>query len=375
MLRNTISLLLLCGASLSFGQIQLLNDEFNDVRSIINWKNINIEEQWGIEQLEHYSINDTTAGKMVMIPRTASWFEGYRGPLLYKEASGNFTITTKVDILGRDNPDLPELDYNLAGIMIRHVREYPNGALGMNGWASTDNNYIFLAAGAAALDHPTCVGCPAPHFEVKNTTDGISNLRVASIDTASTLIRITRIDDVFIVMYRLESDHVWVVHERFQRNDFPDTLQVGLVVYTDWTKVSSLPTVTHNSTQIEGAECSGTPCDPDIIGEFEYFRFDSVSVPNGIGSNFMDENDVTNAELLEFLSFSSVEYCPDQLHITEPIDSNSYQRFQAMSFISFADTVAENSIITISASDSITFSNGFITQNGVIVEVDTTGCN
>jgi hypothetical protein len=42
-----------------FGQIQLLNDEFEDSRSLVNWHNINIEEEWGIEQLEHYSIDDS----------------------------------------------------------------------------------------------------------------------------------------------------------------------------------------------------------------------------------------------------------------------------------------------------------------------------
>ena len=47
-----------------FGQIQLLNDEFNDARSIVNWKDINVEEGWGIDQWDWVSINDSTQGKL-----------------------------------------------------------------------------------------------------------------------------------------------------------------------------------------------------------------------------------------------------------------------------------------------------------------------
>jgi len=348
-------------------QIQLLNDEFDDERSLINWKNINIEEEWGISQLEHYSINDSTAGKMVMIPRTASWFGGYRGPLLYKEVSGDFTITTKVDIMGRDIPSLPELDYNLAGIMIRYVRDYPNGALDpMTGWTSADNNYIFLASGAAANNHPSCSGCPGPHFEVKNTINGNSNLRVVSIDTSSTMIRITRIDDTFIVMYRLESDHIWRVHQRYQRADFPVSVQVGLVVYTDWNGVSSVSPSVHNSTEMN--------MDPDIIGEFEYFRFDSVAIPEGIGENFMNETDVTNAELLSFLSFASEPYCPNHILIENSIDSNAFIDVNASQSVTLNDTVLGNSTLKISAGDSVLFNHEFTLSEGTAMEVDNDSC-
>ena len=356
-----------------YSQIQLLNDEFNDSRSLVNWKNINIEEEWGIAQLEHYSINDTTAGKLVMIPRTASWFAGWRGPLLYKEVSGDFVFTTKVDAIGRDN-FIPEADFNLAGVMIRHVREYPNGALGASGWTLADNNYIFLSIGAAG-GHSSCPGCNPPNFEVKSTVNGNSTLRVVEVDTTSTMIRIARIDDVFIVLYRLETDQTWVVHQRYDRGDFPDTAQVGLVTYTDWTKVSSYDPAVHNQTQIEGDECIGIPCDPDIIGEFEFARFDSLEVPIGLGIDFTDENDVTNAELLSFLDYDSEPYCPTTIHLNTPIDSNIYQLVQASQSISISDTIHNNSIVRLSAPDSILMSGGFQTNSGVILELDLTGCN
>ena len=39
-------------------QIQLMNDEFDDSLSIINWKNVNLTEGWQIQQLEWHNIND-----------------------------------------------------------------------------------------------------------------------------------------------------------------------------------------------------------------------------------------------------------------------------------------------------------------------------
>jgi hypothetical protein len=312
---------------------------------------------------------------MLMIPRTASWFEGYRGPLLYKEVSGNFVVTIKVDAEGRDST-MPAWDFNLAGIMLRHVRDYPDGALGVGGWTAADNDYMFLSIGAAGA-HSSCLGCSAPNFEVKSTTNGSSVLRVIEVDTLSTQIRVVRNDNAFIIMYRLETDQQWVVHQRYDRGDFPDTIQVGLVTYTDWQKVSSYnPALSHNSTQIEGAECnSGPVCNPDIVGQYDYIRFDSLDIPMGIGSDWTDPGDVTDAELLGFLDYCSQPFCPDSIHIESPIDSNSFQLVQASQYIEVSDTVCENAILLLSATDSIKMNSGFITGSGVSMEVNNTGCN
>ncbi len=361
-------------------QIQLLNDEFDDSRSLVNWKNINIVEQWNIEQLESYSIDNGSPGKLQMIPRTASWFGGWRGPLLYKEVSGNFVFTTKVDVLGRDNT-LPIDDCNLAGVMLRHVRQYPNGALDpVTGWISSDNNYLFLSIGAAknnsGLCSPNPMSCTAPHFEVKSTIDGTSVLAIQDIDTTSTMIRIARIDSVFLVLYRLESDQTWIVHRRYNRSDFPDTIQVGFVTYTDWNKVSSYTPEFHNRTQIEGVLCNtGQPCNPDVIGEFEYARFDSLNIPIGIGTDFLDTNDITDAEVLSFLDFESAPYCPSTTTAVLPIGSDAFQQYIAQNAIILKNTVAMNAIVLVSAMDSIVLDKNFEINNSSSMDVDLNGCN
>ena len=59
-----IGTLVNCGMA----QIQLLNDEFNNSESIINWKNINETEQWGIQQLERLDINTSRADHLQLMP-------------------------------------------------------------------------------------------------------------------------------------------------------------------------------------------------------------------------------------------------------------------------------------------------------------------
>jgi len=381
MIRIISCIILLCYTLLPLSaQIQLLNDEFDDSRSVVNWHNINVVEQWGIAQLETYSIDSAVQDKLQMIPRTASWFGGWRGPLLYKEVSGDFIFTTKVDIIGRDAA-IPEDDFNLGGVMVRHVRDYPDGALDpVTGWIPADNNYLFLSIGAARNNDGRCdpdpSDCFAPHFEVKSTINGNSTLDIQNIDTTSTQIRVARIGDVFIVLYRLETDQTWVVHRRFNRSDFPDTIQVGFVTYTDWAKVSSYAPAAHNRTQIEGDECnSGPPCDPDVIGEFDFARFDSLVVPMGIGSDFNNPSDVTDAELLSFLDYSSAAFCPQVLRVDSPVPDDTFQKYAASQEVILENVIGVNSIVHVSAPDSVRFLSGFQNVNSSLIEVDLEGCN
>ena len=55
----------------------------------------------------------------------------------------------------------------------------------------------------------------------------------------------------------------WVVHRRYERDDLPDTLQVGLVTYSDWTKVNDFGHFFHNSNALEpGIQPDPTPGEP-----------------------------------------------------------------------------------------------------------------
>ena len=98
-----------------------------------------------------------------MAPYTATWYEDYRGPLLYKEVSGDFVFTTKVDISGRQGGiPMGNGNYNLAGVMCRIPQNYPNGALGAGGWQIGDQKFIFLSIGAANNGDNRCDPSPNP---------------------------------------------------------------------------------------------------------------------------------------------------------------------------------------------------------------------
>ena len=213
-IKHLFTLFLCTSYFLLQGQIQLLNDEFDNSHSLINWKNINETEGWNIQQLESYDINTSRAGHLQMMPYTATWFEAYRGPLLYKEVSGDFIFTANIAIQGR-NEGLPasNLQFNLAGVMCRIPMDYPNGALGENGWQETDQNYLFLSIGSANAGDARCDPnpnpCIAPHLEVKTTINGNSTLDIEDIGVTEAQFRFVRIGQVFILMYKLANSSDW----------------------------------------------------------------------------------------------------------------------------------------------------------------------
>ncbi len=294
----------------SAAQLQLLNDEFEDSSTLSNWQNITDVEGWNTEHLEAHDINITQTGKLTMMPYTSSWFQDYRGTILFKEVTGDFIISTEVTATNRAGTGIPSSDYSLAGVMIRAPRSITNGAMD---WTSGGENYVFLATGQAndQFSNPSSVG---PHFEVKTTTNSNSNLAVNPIPTSSNVqIRLARIGNFVICLYQLPGGN-WTVHRRFNRADFPQTMQIGFVTYTDWPKVSSYDPIFQNSNVLNDdldPDPSSNPWlsfNPDLIGGFEYARFDSVHLPTPlIGANLANAS-VSDSELLSFLGFESQAY-------------------------------------------------------------------
>ncbi|MFK7777045.1 MAG: hypothetical protein QM501_02830, partial [Gimesia sp.] len=80
-----------------------LGDDFEDATTLLNWQRIYQTEGWNANQLETWDINNTQAGRMVLTPYTTGWYESYRGPLVYKEITGDFVMTTQVNISDRDD--------------------------------------------------------------------------------------------------------------------------------------------------------------------------------------------------------------------------------------------------------------------------------
>lgn len=292
-------------------QLYLLNDEFNNAGTLSNWQNTNIVEGWNAEQLEVFDINTTEPGNLHMMPYTCGWYNEWRGPLLFKLVTGDFVFTTNVSISNRQLTGLPASLYSLAGLMIRTPLNYPNGAYGPGGWAANQQDYVFLSIGFGDYGAPCQPNTNGPHFEVKTTDNSNSTLCVSPISSTEAQIRLARIGAAILILYRLPGQN-WVVHQRYNRPDFPQTVQVGFVTYTDWVKWSSYTPQFANSHVIapgldpDPSSNPSQPFNPDLIANFDYARFNLPQVPVELaGLNLTNPVQVSNIQLLSFLGFDS----------------------------------------------------------------------
>ena len=364
-------------------QIQLLNDEFSDSATVSNWININQDEGWNITQLEAYNINDSATGHLYVLPLTESWFAEYRGAYLYKYISGDFVISTKVTATARDGMSLPSSTFSLAGIMIRTPINYPNQDP-QNEWLPGQQNYIFMSIGQATG--------PRYDFEIKNTCHSSSCLDIVPIDTSTAEIRMVRRDNEIVVLSRFPGES-WQVRNRYNRNGpqcgqnmnncnapFPDTVQIGFVVYTDWPKVSSYSTTFHNTHTLHpdtlgaGDPSPGTPFNPDIVAHFDYARFDSLIVPDSLlSADLSDESEVADSTLLQLFGYDSNPYCPTDYMVVDPIQG-IYLRTRAIQTIQANNAILNQATAIFHAGLEVDLNVGFEVNLGSVFEVMLDGC-
>lgn len=262
-----------------------LGDDFNNPATAGSWQQRHIVEAQA-NQLERWEINPADApGRMLMMPHTGVWFEGYRGPLVFKNVTGDFAFSTAVVVRRRNGAaGVPTSQYSLAGLMLR-TAPTPVGA---------PENYVFLSIG-----HGT--GGNA-QFEVKSTMAGTSRLVLSNAGTLLTQLQIARIGDKIITLYRRPGDPDWVVHRVYDSdsaNPFLDhslgtgELQAGFVTYTDWDKASTFDPAYHNANTLTAAHNAASnnpaqPFNPDLVAEFEFARFRRLVVPGGLPDNPTD---------------------------------------------------------------------------------------
>ena len=135
-----------------------------------------------------------------------------------------------------------------------------------------------------------------------------SNLEISSAGTSEVLIQLARVGPHIIALYRIEPGP-WVVHRRYNRADFPATLQVGMTVYTDWDNVAPTDPFVHNGSTI----LTGTP---DLIAEYDYFRFRTPNVPGPLQSaDLSNTGIVSDAQLLSFLGENALPVTLTHFHL------------------------------------------------------------
>lgn len=292
-----------------------LSDEFGDATTLANWHDVHQTEGWGAAaaQLNELSINGSQPGRMVQQPHSSVWYQNWRGPMRFQNVTGDFVFTTEVhitdrdDIGGSDPDDVPgDGQFSLAGAMIRTPRDITNPATDWQPGSMADDgtnngeNYVFLSLGYGA-------GPNEFSLEVKTTRNSNSQLELTPLGpTANTAtVQIARIGNSIITLYQLPGQD-WQVHRRYSRPDMPQTLQVGLVSYTDWQKASDFDPFTQNSSVltpgIANDPTPGEPFNPDLTAGFEFARYAHPDVPAALaGADLTDPGEVPDSFLLGFL--------------------------------------------------------------------------
>jgi hypothetical protein len=271
--------------------ISRLSDEFVDASTLIDWSRIHAVEGWNADQMQVLDIDTTQTGRMVMVPHTSTWYQDYRGELTFKTVPGDFAMTTEVTISGDDGVSLPQSAFSLAGIMFRTPREITDPA---TQWFPGGENYVFLSLGYG-LNNGPCLPGPGVHFESKSTINSDSSLCLSPTTMMTATIQIARVGDAIICLARPQGGE-WEIVNRFTREDFPDTLQAGLVTYTDYDKVATYSPFYHNGHVLQPgirrdpSTNPRLPFAPDLIAGFEYARYVPIVVPNDlIGVDLVNE--------------------------------------------------------------------------------------
>jgi hypothetical protein len=287
-----------------------ISDEFDDAASQANWERIYQTEGWNADHLQVWDVNQTQPGRMVMQPHTVVWYQDRRGPMAFQEVTGDFAITAQVivtdrdDVGGSDADDIPnDAQYSLAGVMIRTPRDIQDPA---NDWqpgtqlddgTNQGENYVFLSLG-----HGTDGDFS---FEVKTTRNSNSQLELTPAPGNVATLQTVRIGDTVVTLMQTPGSD-WVVHRRYTRPDMPETMHVGLVSYTNWTKANDFDPFVHNNEVMDGSGFDPTPAEPfnpDIHAGIEYARYALPVVPPELeGVDLL--NDATDDQLLSFLGAS-----------------------------------------------------------------------
>ena len=246
------------GKSVAIGK---LSDEFSVPSTLSKWSRVTRTEGWNIDQTDELSIGSVRPGWLTIIPKTSTWYQDYRGELVFKLVTGNFIVKASLDVAGKQGGP-PTSNYSLAGIMLRSPRNITPQT-----WAPGGENYVFSSIGAA--DQPGTW-----QFEIKSTTNSDSWLQLSPATSGTAKIGIARIGTSLVLLRNAGAG--WQIVFRYERPDMPATLQSGITVYTDYSYASTFSPFDHNSTSINGGN-------PDLVANVDYVRY--LPVPLGAGSN------------------------------------------------------------------------------------------
>jgi hypothetical protein len=192
------------------------------------------------------------AGHLILRPRSSGWFDDNQAGHLFRVVQGDFVVTTRLQVSGTHS-SLPQTDFSLAGLFIRTPRELSDASQ----WAPGRENWLFFSVGTASPQGE-------PHYEIKTTTNSRSVLKILPSQAGWVELRIARTGEVFTLLHRPEGTEQWRVIDQMIRPDLPETLNVGVTAYSDYSSVWATDTYNTSGSLKQNA---------DLIARVERINF------------------------------------------------------------------------------------------------------
>ncbi|XEC94917.1 hypothetical protein AB6A23_27200 [Paenibacillus tarimensis] len=263
-------------------KLTALSDEFNDPSTLSNWIRHDQAEGWP-SQFETLDVNQSRPGSLTLIPYTATWYGDYRGVYLFKEVSGDFVVTTRLKVTGKQS-NIPTGSFELAGLLVRAAKNITPET-----WEPKQENWFYLNYGTPSnpkgmiLDSKTNRNSQFT-WEETPVRDGWIQLKVARVGTA------------YFQFFKYDDQETWTLLRRLDRPDLPETLQVGVNAHGNTKKSFGMPAFEFNSSVFNGPGEQA-----DIIAEYDYVRFQRPFAPEPIKEKIVNGT-ATEQQVVHFLA-------------------------------------------------------------------------
>ena len=208
----------------SFAQptdLSTLDDQFNNPATLQQWKLLYQVEGWP-DKLNIVAIEND---QLIMEPGTSGWFADLQAPFIYKEVKGDFDVRTRIRASGKTG-NLSQTLWSLGGLMARVPK-----ATTKDNWRPKEETWLFINTGVAQEAGKAVI-------ESKYTINSKSSLKLREGKADWITLRLIRIGNSFVSLYRYDSDTQWTVQDRYYIADLPEVMQIGFQCYTNSEAVS-----------------------------------------------------------------------------------------------------------------------------------------
>jgi hypothetical protein len=254
-----------------------LSDEFDHESTLKNWSTLTTAEGW-TDRVEKADVNETSPGRLYVVPKSGAWWAGYHGVYFFKEVRGDFVLTTRVNVTGRKGGE-PSKIWTISGLLVRAPTDakIPRDRRKEN-WV-----YVMTGRGPAA----------ERVIDAKSTLDGNNAWDITPAHAGWYDLRIARLGPLFLALCRPDGGD-WVVRKRIVRDDLPETLQAGINITSDFDVSASMPSAKYNAELFPGRS------NPDSATRFEFVRFGRPAGTPAVLSQLAGKEavGVTDADLL-----------------------------------------------------------------------------